>query len=76
MEPLLLVTILAGVLVTKITVEVVAKPFSDNLQAMVSNRFWTLEPDRAVDQELLAVVNAMLPPVEVLEELCSVPMPY
>jgi len=76
MEPLLLATILVGVLATKITVEITAQPLSDNLQMLLTNRFWTLEPDRAADQELLAVVNAMLPPVEVLEELCAVPMPF
>lgn len=76
MEPLLLVTILTGVLATKITVEIAAQPLSDNLQMLLTNWFWTLEPDRAADQELLAVINAMLPPVEVLEELCAVPMPY
>ncbi len=76
MEPLILVTILGGILATKIVVEVAAQPLGDNLGMLYSNWFWTLDPKQPANQELLTVVNAMLPQVEVLQELCSVPLPY
>lgn len=76
MEPVLLVTILTGILGVKIVAEIIAQPLADNIATMHQNWFWTLDPTQASDRELLAVVNAVLPPVEVLQELCAVPLPY
>ena len=76
MEALLIASILAGLTATKIGVEIAAEPMARNLQTLYTNWFWSLDPERASDQELLEVVNALLPKVEVLEELCSVPGLY
>ncbi|HLS68197.1 MAG TPA: hypothetical protein VK035_02555 [Kiloniellales bacterium] len=73
MEALLIASILVGVTVTKIGVEITAEPLSRNVEELYGNWFWSLNPQRPADRELLEVVNAMLPRVEVLEELCSVP---
>ncbi|HLW28849.1 MAG TPA: hypothetical protein VKY54_14035 [Kiloniellales bacterium] len=76
MEALLIASILVGVTVSKIGVEIAAEPLAHNLQMVHGNWFWSLDPARASDRELLQVVEAVLPRVEVLEELCSVPGLY
>lgn len=76
MEALLIASVLVGLTATKIGVEIAAEPLARNLETLYANWFWSLDPTRASDQELLQVVNAMLPRVEVLEELCSVPGLY
>ena len=76
MEPFVIATLVAGVLVSGIVAEIVALPLGDRMISQTYvNSFWDLESSRGSGNNLLEYVNNILPEVDVLQELCSVPFP-
>ena len=76
MELFVIAAVVAGVFVSGILSEIVALPLGDVFIAQsYNNKFWALDSQNNNGEELLDLVNKMLPQVEVLQELCSVPFP-
>ena len=75
-EPFVIAALLAGVLVSGIVSEIIAYPLSERMFSQTYvNSFWDLESSRGSGNNLLEYVNNILPEVDVLQELCSVPFP-
>jgi len=75
-EPFVIAALVAGVLVSGIVAEIIALPLGDRMISQTYvNSFWDLESSRGSGNNLLEYVNNILPEVDVLQELCSVPFP-
>ena len=75
-EPFVIATLVAGVLVSGIVAEIIALPLGDRMISQTYvNSFWDLESSRGSGNNLLEYVNNILPEVDVLQELCSVRFP-
>jgi len=75
-EPFVIAALVAGVLVSGIVSEIVALPLGDRMISQTYvNSFWDLESNGGSGDSLLEYVNHILPEVDVLQELCSVPFP-
>ncbi len=73
MEPLLLVTIFAGVLLSNTALEMWAETSSDFFQQGWDDLFWSVPVNEKATAAAVKL-QATLPEVEYLRELCSQPI--